>query len=289
MPDIRYASADGVSIAYRVLGEHGPPMLRIGGMVTSLALDEMLVQSSTYLQRIAGFCRLICFDRRGHGLSDRTRAAPTVEQQIADVEAVRAHAGLERMAVFGESVGGPVAVLYAATFPHRVSHLILVDAIACDAVDPSTPPEDARPLFGPRILALADADPVEFARTSARLLAPDEPGRHQQSIASYLLSAAGPAAYSAAMHAYAGIDTRPWLYLVLAPTLVLHSEGDLVAPVAHARYLAERIPGASCVVRPGRSHMLWIEDLDACLAPVEAFLHTGHGAHRMTATFRRPA
>lgn len=273
IPDIRYARSEEAAVAYRILGEDGPPLLRVGGVVTSLALDEMLVQSSTYLHAIAGFCRLICFDRRGHGLSERTESAPSVEEQLADMEAVRAHAGFERVAVFGESVGGIVALLYAATFPHRVSHLILADTMVCDAVDPLAPKEQSRPMFGPRLLEAADADPVEFARRSGRLIAPDEPERHQQSIASYLLSAAGPAGYSAAMHACAGIDARPWLGLILAPTLVMHSEGDLVVPVTHGRYIGANVRRAETVIRPGRAHLLWIENLEESLAPVAVFLH----------------
>jgi pimeloyl-ACP methyl ester carboxylesterase len=134
----KYVKAEGVSLAYRVTGDAGPTLVHVPGAISNLALEEQGPNALRYFERMSRFCRAVRFDKHATGLSDRSAAPPTLVQQVPDVEAVRQAVSVEQVALSGLSQGAAVAILYALESPERVTHLILVDGVCCDARDPSS-------------------------------------------------------------------------------------------------------------------------------------------------------
>jgi class 3 adenylate cyclase/pimeloyl-ACP methyl ester carboxylesterase len=228
------------------------------------------------------------FDKRGTGLSDRVPVAeiPTLEERMDDVRAVMDAAGSERAAVFGVSEGGPMCVLFAATYPDRVSHLALYGTqmrfTGGGDHDWLPPSEDLE--------ELAEYTEQEWANGPLLdVFAPNKVGDEafEQWWARGLRNSASPAAAAAVLRMVGSIDARHVLATVRVPTLIVHREDDLLVPVLGARYMAERIPGAKYVQLPGEDHVPWVGDIDSILDEVEVFV-TGtrqmHEPDRMLAT-----
>ena len=130
MPEIRYAKSGDNHVAYRVMGEGPFDLVYVPGFVSHLDLQMEWPLYANFFKRLASFCRLIQFDKRGTGLSDRTGPIPTIEERMDDVRAVMDAAGSERAALLGFSEGGPMSIVFAATYPQRTSALILYGAMA---------------------------------------------------------------------------------------------------------------------------------------------------------------
>jgi pimeloyl-ACP methyl ester carboxylesterase len=274
----RYANSGGVSIAYQVNGEGPLALVFVPGFVSHVELlwDEPVV--ARFLRRLASFSRLIVFDKRGQGLSDRPADPPTLEDSMGDLRAVMEAAGCDRPAIFGISEGGPMSILFAATFPDRISSLVLYGTYARMVQAPGFPcgiPNDAldrwgemmgREWGGPVGVPLwapgGDGDP-EFERWWARLLR----------------QGTSPAGAIALMELYREIDVRAILPTIRVPTLILHREDDRVVPVRQGRYLAEQIPGARYVELSGDDHLAMVGDQDALIDEVEEFLVGSRRAH----------
>lgn len=269
----------GGRIAYELAGRPaGPPVLYVVGYASSLSLDHTLSIVAGYFERVRSFARLLRFDRRGQGLSATAEPASCLEDLVEDMERVREAAGLEQVAVFGESLSGMAAVAYAARYRERVTHLVLAGSPACNALDPS---RDRPRLLGRRIMTMAREEPEGCVRLLASLIAPDREPAYQQAIASYLMTIAPPGSIERFLRPFATADVRPLLDCVAAPTLVVHAVGDQAVPVAHARALAARIPNARLAEHEGSGHLLWIDGHEGPLAVVEEFLArtpTGDGA-----------
>jgi pimeloyl-ACP methyl ester carboxylesterase len=275
--ETRYAKSGDVHIAYQVTGQGPLDLVFVPGFVSHLEADWENVEWSRFLQRLGTFCRLIRFDKRGTGLSDRVQI-PTLEQRMDDVRAVMDAVGSERAALFGISEGGPMSLLFAATYPARALALVIYGSYARRVWAPDHP-------FG---LTLAEFDRMidrmerEWGGPMgmdiwAPSTAHDE--RVRQAWASYLRLAASPGAAVAVMRMNREIDVRHVLPAIRVPTLVLHRTGDRLTLVEQARYMAEHIRGAKLVELPGVDHIPWVGDTDAILDEIEEFL-TGvrHGA-----------
>ena len=244
----KYVKSEGVSLAYRVTGDKGPTLLHVPGALGNLALQEQDPASLRSVERIARFCRVVRFDKRATGLSDRSAAPPTLDQQVPDVEAVRQAVGAERIALSGLSQGAAVALLYALRFPERVTHLILVDGVCCDARDPYLPMSDANTIEDwPRFFGEMQGDFEAFARRFAAVCFPGTSEAYHELVAEGLKATANPSAFEALWRGIVGVDLRPDLGRISCPTLILHARGDQHHPVAHGRYLAEHIQGARYV------------------------------------------
>jgi pimeloyl-ACP methyl ester carboxylesterase/plasmid stabilization system protein ParE len=227
-----------------------------------------------FCEGLAGFSRLIVFDKRGTGLSDPVSDAPTLEERIDDVSAVMDAAGSEQAALFGVSEGGPMSILFAATHPDRVSALVLHGAMARTTEAPDYPwaspaealresteefiapawgrdPEGILELFAPSFAN--DPQAVEFAARQER-------------------SAASPAMVMQIFEMFLGIDVRDVLPTIQVPTLVIHRHGDRVVNWRAGKDLADRIPGARYVELEGIDHLPWAGDADAIVGEVEEFL-----------------
>src|SRR5918999_1457689 len=138
-PETRYARAGDVSIAYQVIGDGPTDLVLVPGFATHIEIAWEAPPYGQFLERLASFSRLIVFDKRGTGLSDPVTDVPTLEERIDDVRAVMDAAGSERAALFGISEGGPMSVLFAATYPDRATALVLHGAMARTTEAPDYP------------------------------------------------------------------------------------------------------------------------------------------------------
>lgn len=270
-PETRYAKSGGVNIAYQVIGDAPLNLVLVPGWVSHLeyAWEEPL--HARFLHRLAAFSRLIRFDKRGTGLSDRVAEPPTLEQRMDDVRAVMDAVGIEQAAVFGYSEGGSMSALFAATYPRRTTALVMFGTFAKRIWAPDYPwaptPEERRKFF--EAIETGWGGVVDIA-TLAPSVADDE--RFKQWFAGYLRRGASPGAALALARMNTEIDIRHVLPTIRVPTLVLHRTGDLDAKVDEGRYIATRIPGAKFVELPGADHLPYVGDADAILDGVEEFL-----------------
>ena len=272
MPATKYAKSGDVHIAYQVVGEGAQPLVLVPGWVSHIEYAWEEPSFSRFLRRLASFSKLILLDRRGTGLSDRVSELPSLEQRMDDVRAVMDAAGVEQAALFGLSEGGPMCWTFAATHPSRTSALALYGTFARMTRGPDYP------IGLPAHLMEQFLDLVEASwgtgSVSADFFAPSvaHDAAFRQSWARFERLAVSPAGIKALLRMIQATDARHVLPVVRVPTLILHREGDRVARVDGARYIAERIPGARYVELPGSDHFPWVGDTDAILDEVEEFV-----------------
>ena len=271
IPQVRYARSGTVNIAYQVVGDGPIDMVFVMGWVSHL--EEFWTEPSfaRFLSRLAGFARLILFDKRGTGLSDRVPELPTLEQRMDDVRAVMDAVGSRRAALLGVSEGGPMCALFAATYPERTLALMTIGSYARRLWAPDYPwgpTEDQREVFYKEIeqhwggpLGIEERAPSRAADPAFR-----------DWWAHYLRQGASPGAALALTQMNAEVDVREVLPFVRVPSLVLHRSGDRCLLVEEGRYLASRIPGARFVELPGRDHLPFVGDQDALVSEIERFL-----------------
>jgi class 3 adenylate cyclase len=274
VPETRYTrTTDGVSIAYQTVGEGPVDLVWVPGWVSHLEVAWEEPTLARFFERLASFSRLILFDKRGTGLSDRVPESdlPTLEVRMDDLRSVCDAAGSERAALLGVSEGAPLCVLFAATYPERTTAVIVFGGYARRMRAPDYPsgiPEDANAAFLEEV-ARDWGGPVGLeARAPSRV----HDARFRENWARYLRMGASPGAVLALMKMNAEIDVRPALPAVRVPTLVMHRSGDGAIPLGSGRHLAEEIEGARFVELPGDDHLPWIGDADAVLAEIEHFV-----------------
>jgi class 3 adenylate cyclase len=245
----------------------------VPGWVSHLEVAWEEPTLARFYERLATFSRLILFDKRGTGLSDRVPESqlPDLETRMDDLRTVCDAVGSDRAALLGVSEGAPMSILFAATYPARTTAVILVGGYARRLRTPDYP-------WGTTAEELA-AFQEEIARgwggpVGLEARAPSRAGdpRFRDTWARYLRLGASPAAVAALVQMNAEIDVRSVLPTVRVPTLVLHRTGDRAFPVEGARYLAERIPGATFVELAGDDHIPWVGDSDRVLGEIEHFL-----------------
>ena len=270
-PETRYADSGGVNIAYQVLGDGPRDLVFVMGWVSNIEVFWEEPTLARFLTRLASFSRLILFDKRGTGLSDRVTDMPSLEVRMDDVRAVMDAVASERAALFGVSEGGPMSALFSATYPSRVSALIMHGGFPRRIRTPDFP-------WGPtkeERRAWIEQMRREWGGTfglAAR--APSMVGdeRFSQWWGRLLRMGASPAAVMALVAMNDEIDIRHILPAIRVPTLLLHSVRDATIPIGASRYMAERIPGARLVELPGEDHLPWLSDADAILGEIEEFL-----------------
>jgi class 3 adenylate cyclase len=270
-PEVRYARNGDVSIAYAVMGEGPTDLAFVGGFVSHLEVLWEAEPVTRFVERLASFTRLIVWDKREQGLSDRLGQPPTLEQGMEDLTAVLDAAGSERATVFGISEGGPMAALFAASRPDRVSHLILYGTYAkmtwAEDHQPGVPREALDSWIegikggwggpvGLEAFAPSAADDEELVAWWTRLLR----------------SGTSPRAVAALMSMYLDIDVRAILGSITVPTLLMHRAGDVLIPSAQGRAVAALMPSARYVELEGRDHVPFFGDADAILDEVEEFV-----------------
>jgi pimeloyl-ACP methyl ester carboxylesterase/DNA-binding CsgD family transcriptional regulator len=266
-----YARSGDVSIAYQVVGDGPLDLVFVMGWVSHLDWFWEEPRFARFLRRLASFSRLILFDKRGTGLSDRTIGLPTLEERMDDVRAVMDAAGAERAALLGISEGGAMCALFAATYPERTTALIVLAGYARPVAAPDYPhgatPEQ-RLRFAEHVEHNWGSD-IKLADRAPSLV-DDE--RFRDWWTTYLRMSASPGTAAALIRMNMGIDVRHALPAIRVPTLIVHRTGDRSISVEHGRYLAARIPGARLVELPGDDHLPFVGDQDAILVEIEHFL-----------------
>ena len=275
-PETQYARSGDVNIAYQVVGEGSLDLVYVPGWVSNVEMMWEEQAMAHFLERLASFSRLVLFDKRGTGLSDRVSndELPTLEQRMDDVRAVLEAVGSERAALFGHSEGGNMCVLFAATYPERTAALVTLGCFA-----KRRDPDDDYP-WAPTAENREETE-ADVERNWGHLrpkdveyYAPSRAADEQwvRSLERYLRRAASPGAAAALLRMNSYIDVREVLPTIQVPTLVLHRVGDHDVNVAEGRYLASRIPGAKFVELPGNDHWISAGDVDAIADEIEEFL-----------------
>jgi pimeloyl-ACP methyl ester carboxylesterase len=270
-PETRYARSGDVNIAYQVVGGGLRDLVLVPGFVSNVEGFWEEPGVARFFDRLARFSRLILFDKRGTGLSDRVEDLPSLETRMDDVRAVMDAVGAERAALFGYSEGGPMCALFAATYPERTSALVMHGSYARRMRAPDYP------------IGLNPADVERSVETVRRewggpwgleLRAPSRAGdpRFRDWWARFLRLSASPSAAERLIRMNCAIDVRHVLPSVRVPTLILHPAGDRTVEPAHGRYLAERIPGARHVELPGIDHLPFCDNADGVLGEIEGLL-----------------
>lgn len=273
-PETRYAkTADAVHIAYQVVGSGPVDVVAIIGWVSNIEAIWEEPRLSRFFTRMASFCRFVLFDKRGVGLSDRVPESelPTLETRMDDARAVMDAVGSERAIVFGISEGGPMAILFAATYPDRTIGLLMYGTSADWTSRGSTDAE-----FESDVEEIdQDWGTADYARRQLRewaapSLADDD--RAVDWLASYLRRAASPGAAIALTRMNRGMDVSAALPAIHVPTLILARTGDLDFPIEDVRQMAAAIPGARLVELPGDDHFFWVGDSESLLAEIQRFV-----------------
>jgi len=247
---VRYARSSGdAHIAYRVFGEGPRDIVLIPGTLSHVEVSWEIPSNEHLLKRLTAFARVVVFDKRGQGLSDRV-GEQTIEERIGDVRAVMDAAGSERAVVYGWSEGGPMCLMFAATYPDRTAALVLYGTYASMQHEPHK--VDRRGLEG--VLQRWEkrwGEGVMLEINAPSMLADEA---MMKAFGRLERASASPGAALALMRANYEIDVRHVLPTIGAPTLILHRTGDKLVSVENARYLVQRIPGARLVEIPGTDH-----------------------------------
>ena len=271
-PETKYAKSGNVSIAYQITGNGPFDMVWAPGTISHLDLAWENRESAHGIERWSSFCRLIRFDKRGTGMSDRPTDAATLEERIDDIRAVMDHAGSEQAVIFGASEGGSMACLFAATYPHRTRALVLWGVQATWIKSDSYPWGESREESERKIGELAEKGVnAEYLLGWGAGFPKDTDPATLEGFMRYFRAGASPSALVALERMNSEIDIRPILPTIRVPTLVMNRTGDPVANVAAARDLASRISGARFVEFPGNTHQM--SDIrDSVIAEVEEFV-----------------
>ena len=270
-----FARSGDVSIAYRVVGDGPIDLVYAQGAFTHLDVYWELPAFRRYCERLAEFTRLVLFDKRGMGMSDRVPGATPLDVRMDDVRAVMDAVGSEQAAIMGESEGGPLAMLFAAAHPERTRALILQGAEVRERTDESWP--------------WGEATQEAFEANSATI--PDRWGTTGRGVASRIPSLAGdpqlpaveawwakvqrnaatPLGWNAFARMAFDIDVREVVPTIHVPALIIHAAEDRVCHVENGRWLAQNLEGARYVEHPGGDHLPWFHP-EATLAEIREFL-----------------
>jgi pimeloyl-ACP methyl ester carboxylesterase len=272
-PETRYTRNGDVNIAYQVLGEGPLDIVFVMGWVSHLEYFWTEPRFARFLRRLSSFGRLILFDKRGTGLSDRVPPdrLPTLDQRMDDVRAVMDAVGSDRAVLCGISEGGAMSALFAATYPEKTAALVMIGSYAKrlrDSTYPWGPTEAEREEFLQEIQEHWGS-PVGLNERAPSLASDPDFSRWW---ATYLRMAASPAAAVALTRMNSQADIRDILPTIRVPTLVIHRKDDVCLRVEEGRFVANRIPGARFIELPGSDHLPFVGDQDAILDAVQRFL-----------------
>lgn len=277
-PKTGFARNGDTRIAYQVVGDGPLDLVLTPGYVSHVDLWWILPESTRFLERLASFARVILYDKRGTGLSDPAAGIPSVEDRMEDLHAVLDAAGARRPAVIGFSEGGLLSMLFAATYPERLRALVLFGTFA------RMPAEDYFPeLIPARDEAFEKFDALHEHWGEGRLVdivAPEYAGDEatRSSVALFERLAASPAMARALIEANKSADVTHVLSSIAVSTLVIHRVDDVI-PLAMARDIAARIPGAQMLELPGSAHLPWLGDVESVLDPLEEFVTGARAVH----------
>jgi len=266
LPETHYALSGDVNIAYQVMGDGPVDLVLVPGLISHVELLHELPGYTAALRRLSRFARVVTFDKRGQGLSDRMSGAPSLEQRMDDVRAVMDSIGSARAILIGFSEGAAMSVLFAATYPERVPRLVLVGAW----VRASVPDDVWRERLERAVKAWGTGQvlkPVfKSQATNADAVA---------QLAKLERFSSSPGALRTYLTLNRQVDVSSILPLLRIPTLVLHCRTDAQVDVAIGREIAKQIPGARYIEYPDGDHAFWTGDIESLLLDIEEFV-TGH-------------
>lgn len=272
-PDTKYAVSGDVNIAYQVIGDGPVDLVFVMGWVSHLEYFWKHQLFASFLDRLASFSRLILFDKRGTGLSDRVpnNQLPTLEQRMEDVHAVMDAVGSERAVLVGVSEGGPMCSLFAATYPEKTVALVMIGTYAKRIWAPDypwAPTEEQRSAFY-ELMQREWGGPVGIDERAPSMA---QDGEFRQWWAEYLRMGASPGAAVALTKMNAEIDVRNVLPSIRVPSLVIHRSGDICLKVEEGRLVASQIPDCKYVELGGVDHLPFVGDQAEILDEIEDFL-----------------
>ncbi len=272
-PRTRYAKSGGVNIAYQVVGEGPRDLVYVPAWLSNVEMMWEDPKLTRFLHRLASFTRLIVFDKRGTGLSDRVPELPTLEQRMDDVRAVMDAVGSARAALFGHSEGALMCILFAATYPERTVALTTYGAFAKRLRSDDYPwaPTLQERLRGAEELERTWGNP-KIADLAYYAPSIGDDAYFQEWLDTYFRRSASPKAAADLLRMNTYMDVRDVLPSVRVPTLVLQAVGDRDVQAAEGRYIASRIPGAQYVEFPSGDHIFWASHQDEILAEIQEFL-----------------
>jgi len=272
-PITKYAKSSGINIAYQVIGEGSVDLLYVPGWVSNIDMMWVDTMKSNFLKYLTKFSRLILFDKRGTGLSDRVNATCSLEERMDDILSVMDAVGTKKVILFGHSEGGTAATLFAATYPERTISLITFGAFAKRKYSddyPWAPKQKNREVFYKTIKenwGNGQKMGLEFIMPS---MASDN--NYYNWFASYLRSGASPGAALALARMNTEADITQVLKAIKVPTLILHRTDDRDVNIEEAKYFAKRIPNSKIVELKGIDHCFWVGDTFSVLAEIEEFI-----------------
>jgi pimeloyl-ACP methyl ester carboxylesterase len=272
-PKTQYTRSGDLHIAYQVVGEGPLDLVYVPGWVSHVELAWEEPTLARFLRRLASFSRLIMFDKRGTGLSDRVPndKLPTLEERIDDLRAVMDAVDSERAAIFGFSEGGNLSAFFAATYPERTKALVLFGTFAKRIWSSDYPwapkPEDRERESETLEREWGELMDLEYYVPSK---AGDQPFLRR--LATYFRRSASPGAAVALLRMNTQLDIRHILPTIRVPTLVIHRKGDRDANVEEGRWIAKQIPNARFVELSGEDHLPWVGHQDAVIDEVQEFL-----------------
>jgi class 3 adenylate cyclase len=259
LPVTRYAQSGDVNIAYQTIGEGPIDLIIVPGIVSHVEFAHEFPGYTHWLRRLAKFARVVTFDKRGQGLSDRVPGTVPLEERMDDLNAIMREIGSSRDALFGYSEGSAMSALFAATYPDRVSHLLPYGGFVKRTL-PANFVENRIRGWGKgdviRVLCPSIADDPEMVRLFGK----------------FERLSASPGSIRGFMQLIGDIDVGPKLSTIRTPTLVLHRTTDAMIPVALGRQYAEGIPGAKFIEYPTGDHAPWVGDYDALAGDIEEFV-----------------
>jgi DNA-3-methyladenine glycosylase I len=271
-PEVRYARSGDVSIAYSVVGDGPFDLVWTPGALSHLDITWEDELQARFFRELASFSRLIMFDKRGTGLSDRVPGIADLETRMDDIRAVMDDAGSESAAVCGVSEGGPMALLFAATYPERVRALVNYGSLPRFVRGPNFPWREPKHEYLADYAADAEAwGSEEVAREWLESQGMDTSPEAVQERARRDRMLISPGAYVQLGQMNAEIDVRPVLPMIRVPTLVLHRADDHI-PIEGARWMAEQIPGARFRELPNGPHMPFVGDWESVVAAIREFV-----------------
>ena len=268
LPETRYALSGDASIAYQMMGHGSIDIVVVPGLFSHVEFLHEMPGYTAFLSRLQSYARVVTFDKRGQGLSDRISGAPSLEQRMDDLRAIMDAIGSRRVVLFGFSEGCPMSALFAASYPERVSHLILFGGFArgTDRIS-----DDVWPSYFEKITKnWGTGETIETLSTSkaGNLNATAQ-------FAKFERLSNSPGALKTILSLHRQIDVSPILTSLHVPTLVLHRRTDAQVPAAAGRKLAKHIPGAKYIEYPDGDHYFWVGETEALLGDIEEFI-TGH-------------
>ena len=271
IPETRYALSGDISIAYQIFGDGPVDLVVVPGFISHVDLHWQQLGFREWVERLASFARVIVFDKRGTGASDRDVGDSTLEERMDDIRAVLDAAGSKRAAVLGFSEGGALGILLAAAYPARVSELILFATFACLHEAPDFPEGAAGVAAMERVQTVLDSwGQGELLRFTVPALASNPAAR--RAMGQFERASSSPRAVRSHMRWVRELDVRPVAQALRVRTLVGLRTGDSLVQPASTRWLARNIPGARLVEYPGDTHLPWIGDFSALANDIEEFV-----------------